>query len=268
MKPYQILKANSEGEHRNSLAILAAPVEWNRQFAELFLVGSRFQASASGNIIFGHLHDGIQRGLIIIHASIALKASSGKHEGATYLNWFIPVERRGEGVYVELEKIWVPPAGALPSVRHFQSGKYVLDVQVGEECFTSAPEVKDDGKRMADANILCQFLVGEITLDDLRTAATEAVRLQSLDEKYQKLLVQYRDLQIKLADTTSLSDELKYARDLLTASDNAVNGLAKDLEAVNTRLARLHDLTKTWWSALWNIGAIRTGLQTDQEVCQ
>lgn len=265
MQVYQILTAKAKG-----LGFTIMPLETNK----LTLIGSSVPMSESNRLLFGQMAEDCNEGLVILHANIELRhVYTHKREGGSEQILFLPIIRRGENAYVEKDEAWVPPAGVLPKVSLYGGG-YALELQIGEECFTTAVDGAKEGKRVVgDANLLCRFLVGEVTLDGLQASATELIRQQSLDEKYQALLKEQRELEIqykiKQEEANNISTQLTYVQSLLTLEEGEKQDLTQELKAATDSLGqtrqdlqmatdcldRIRGLTKNLFVALrnWNI---------------
>jgi hypothetical protein len=126
------------------------------------------------------------------------------------------------------------------------------------EC--SNPKGVEQGRCVVESgDLLCQFLVGDITLDDLRTSASEVVRQKSLEEKYRELEISFsqveQKLNIRLINTTALLEyEKKWRADI-----------QKRLQKVYGRLDWIRNMSTSWWSTLWNIRDIRLAVRPDQD---
>jgi len=272
MRPRDILvaRAGSDG----GFTIEARPVEVNRHYAALDILGASVPISQAGEgKLFGFLPEGCEKGLVVIRASVKVYSASGKFEKWQYENWFFPVERRGQVIVVEMgDALWLAPAGVLPSVATYDFTEHCLELRVREEIFTPNPKGAEEGKRVIEnGNLLCRFLVGDITLDELRASATEVIRKKGLDEKYQELLGRNRDLQIQLEGMSDLPGQLAYVKNILTTSLGSLGQIEQELQAQTDELLSLRDCVARiskwagkWWSLLWNLKELRDILERNK----
>lgn len=90
--------------------------------------------------------------------------------------FLLPIRRQeSDGKFCfDLDRVYFPPVGMiyrfLEKVRH--TNKYFMEVTVAGETFTTNPDATD-AYIVSDADILCSLLAGDVTVDDVKAAATK-----------------------------------------------------------------------------------------------
>lgn len=207
-----------------------------------------------------------EKGLIAV--IVGTNQFSGKMGYYDYIPFFLVVSRVGEEPRIDLDNVFIPPQGRLGRIKNNPSA---IEVFIDGVWLSSDPNDKER-RIVPDTTLLCKYLAGLASADEVLAAASELIRQQNLDEKYQALLVAHRNLQIRQEEMGDLSLQLEYVQSLRKIEEGEKEDLAQKLQAKNTELqtansclSRIRDLTKTWRSAIWNISTIRAIVWPEEE---
>jgi hypothetical protein len=134
---------------------------------------------------------------------VAVGASSvggGKNRDTRTDYFFLSVEKSDKGFRINLDEPWTPLADRLGQIVDYGD----IEVEIDGERYTSNVHGKDrPGFRyVPDANLLCQYLAGDIGPQDVINAATEHIE----EQEARKMVP---GLQKQLAEVKSLSLETK-----------------------------------------------------------
>ena len=121
----------------------------------------------------------------IVALSIAAQESNGKQSWTRYYDFILSVRSpKGGKPVIELSEFWIPPAERLPEIVEHSA----LVVRAGGEVFTnSRHKFPEPTHFVPNPNLLCKFLVGEVTSDDLWAAATAHEKEMSAREMISEL---------------------------------------------------------------------------------
>lgn len=110
-------------------------------------------------------------------------------------------KQQGSGFRIDLENHWVPVPGRLGQAL-FDGGAACIQVAIGSDVYTTNPDrVGKSGYRyVPDANLLCRYLVGEATAEEVEAAASAHIEEQNAREQVPKLGQLVRERDRKIAD--------------------------------------------------------------------
>lgn len=164
-----------------------------------------------------------------------------KHDIDTNQYFFLGVSwKNDEEAYVDLEKQWIPLAdpdkmAAIVSEPGTTYYEYNLQVKIGDEVFSGNEKYQEKpGKRYVDNDIICQYLIGDITVDELKEKASAAE--EEIDIR-QKLIQYVKDLEIinrQLGDANTIIEQ---TRVILQEKDQEVGKWQKIIRELAAKFA-------------------------------
>ncbi len=136
-----------------------------------------------------YLSDEIEMGVVAL--SVHTKRFGDKKYGSS-IPFLLAIRSRQGEAWLDLDEQWISPKPAYIYDGHW------LEVKVGEERFSTCKPFESNLRQVryvADANLLCRYLVGAATADDVRAAAEETVAEVSRKERITELEAQVKRLE-------------------------------------------------------------------------
>ncbi len=183
MKPMEVLVAKSSGK---TLLVNG------RDDDLIYVIGASVPTSVlPGRFVssFGLQLWGSEIGVVAL--SVCTKRFHDRKNGAMFPFLLVIRPDGGDVVRIDLEEQWVP-------TEFTQVHTYHLEVQIGDEWFSSSksyPGITRHARHVPDANLLCRYLVGTATADEVRAAAEEAVAEASREKRIVELEAQVKQLE-------------------------------------------------------------------------
>jgi len=139
-------------------------------------------------------------GIIVI--DLAIPKIDGRNSG--HEQYVIPIGWGDDKLIVDLKTVWVPPiSGRIPCLS-IQGIEVVID----DEIFSSYRD-EPGVRKVPDADILCQYLIGELNDQEVRVLVTAYVEEVSATKRVKELEGVIAKLESELTDTNATVSDLK-----------------------------------------------------------
>jgi len=179
---------------------------------------------------------------------VAVVAISHRKGSTQYYPYFLEINcgDNEEEVHLDLKNQWMPPKGVFPQIRRYSQGLttyWVIEVKTDKGTFTTYPLFDENSEGMyliPDGDLICKFLVGELTIDELMEWQIEESDVnQSEKEKKVEIKAKKKLNPVKLE--MKILEDQKYEKitEELTKTKKELEQAKKELNEANLKLKNL-----------------------------
>lgn len=200
--------------------------------------------------------------------AVTVEELNDKGHNVTYHSFILLIANNDRG-YTNLDKCWNPIQGRLGHIRTYRLEALVDDQLIVSKLYSSYDENLRVKPAAADGNLMCKYLIGDITPEEL---------LASIDKRVaeEDALLRLSQLESELSQTWKVMERkdqlISHRTEEITFLDAAINGYKADiailiqekavikdeLAAANEKLVERCDALQHIFDAVHGEGAFKT----------